>query len=135
MSYLCYLFWFEHSGIQQILCCSVLCFFSFFLWLFVILCALIWQFRWTVHFSLLLRYSLTFISSEKNDQRRCKFLTKKISTFLFLAVEDIIVLSLHTPPPIQDKNKIRHFFLFKSLHHGSNIIFINKTTILLHKYF
>ena len=134
MSYFCYLCWYANNGIQQLLCCSVFCFF-FFCVTFFILCALIRQFRWTVHFSLLLRYSLTFISSEKNDPRRYKFLTKNISKFLFLAVEDIIVLSPHTPHPIQDKNKIRHFFLFKSLHHGSNIIFITKTTILLHKYF
>jgi hypothetical protein len=134
MSYLCYLCWYAHSGIQQLLCCSVFCFFFFFV-TFFILCALIRQFRWTVHFSLLLQYSLTFISSEKNDQRRYKFLTKKISKFLFLAVEDIIVLSPHTRHPIQDQNKIRHFILCESLHHDSNIIFIPKTTILLHKYF
>ena len=63
------------------------------------------------------------------------FLTKKISQFLFLAVEDILVLY----PPIQDKEKITHFSpeknLLIALHHGSNFILINKTTILLHKYF
>jgi hypothetical protein len=34
-------------------------------------------------------------------------LTKKISQFLFIVVEDILVLY----PPIQDKKKITHFFL------------------------
>ena len=113
MSYLCYLCWYAYSGIQQILCCSVFCFFFFCVIVFI-LCALIKQFRWTVHFSLLLRYSLTFISSEKNDQRRYKFLTKKISKFLFLAVEDIIVFSPHTPPPPPYKTRTQSGTFFYS---------------------
>ena len=111
-------------------------FVAFFIW-----CVLSGQFRWTVHFWLLLRYSLTFISQEKNDQRRYKFLTENISKFLFLAVEDIRVL-YPTPPPLPTpyKTKTNHAIflgkiLFKSHHHGSNINFINKTTILLQKSF
>ena len=43
------------------------------------------------------------------------------------------------PPPIQDKKKIMHLFseinLFIAHHHGSDYILINKTMILLQKYF
>ena len=64
---------------------------------------------------------------------RITFLTKKISQFLFLVVEDILVLY-----PSHKTRKINTIFprknLFISLHHFSNFTLINKTTILLHKY-
>ena len=109
-----------------------------FLGFFFIWCVLSGQFRWTVHFWLLLRYSLTFISQQKNDQRRYKFLTENISKFLFLAVEDIRVLYPTLPTPYKTKTNHALFpgiILFKSHHHGSNFNFINKTTILLQKSF
>jgi len=67
------------------------------------------------------------------------FLTKKISQFLFLAVEDILVL-YPLPSLFHTRQEKNHTFLpeknaFISLHHGCNFILINKTTILLHKYF
>jgi hypothetical protein len=60
--------------------------------------------------------TLHFFYGKKN------ILTKKISQFLFLGVADILVLY---------KTKKKH----APFHHGSDFILINKTTILLHKYF
>jgi hypothetical protein len=58
-------------------------------------------------------------------------LTKKVNQFLFIWVEDILVL--YSP------YKLRNFFPEKNiciaLHHGSHLILTNKTTILLHKHF
>jgi len=51
MSYLCL---FAHCGVQHILCCV----FSVF---FFVLCDLCCPFLWIVHYSLPLRYSLTFM--------------------------------------------------------------------------
>ena len=83
--------------VVKFFCLFLFCFFFF------ISCAPSSQFRWTVHFRLILRYSLTFTSSEKNDQRIYKFLTKEISQFLFLTVEHICVL-YPTPPYKTGKN-------------------------------
>ena len=55
MSYLRYLCFFAHSGVQHILCCVYVLF-------FFVLCTLCFQFLWIVHsFGSPLRYSLTFI--------------------------------------------------------------------------
>ena len=60
-------------------------------------------------------------------------LTNKINQFLFLGVEDIfIVLSCSQPLPLPHTRQENIFIV---LHHGSDLILINKKTIVLHKYF
>jgi hypothetical protein len=83
--------------------CVVLFFCRLFFLFFFISCCPSTQFHWIVHFWLILRYSRTFISLEKNDQRIYKFHTKKISQFLCLMLEHICVLYPH-PPTRQEKN-------------------------------
>jgi hypothetical protein len=62
-------------------------------------------------------------------------LTKKISQFLFLVVEDILILY----PSYRTRKKNHAPFpgknLFIAFYDGSDFILTNKTTILLHRYF
>ena len=54
MSYFCYLCLFTYSGVEHLLCCSLVLF-------FFALCTLCCQFLWIVHVWVSLRYSLTFV--------------------------------------------------------------------------
>jgi hypothetical protein len=64
MSYLRYMCWLSHSGVQHILCCV------FVLFVFV-LCALCCRLLQIVHFLLPLRYSLMFISDVSSSLMTC----------------------------------------------------------------
>ena len=128
MSYLRYLFFFAHSGVQHILCCVFVLF-------FFVLCTLCCQFLWIVHFHFLFAPSVFFnvyLDFECTWRRlfQKRFVCTKFDIYVFIKISNHIIIPWKKPTCLY-LLLISHYIKYIKLSLKCTLIFIDITSVII----